>query len=158
MSIWIESQFRMKCMALSIWFNGCCPCQSSTGVGFTCKEMPFVWLHVSWTDSYIGFWNSPGFFSFICEQIDNIQTSPLVPNQSDDNAVQNKWCRENMKSIINRTRKMQQENLRSLWPYRTKRKPPIWNDVHAKFYHETGMTFVMASVIQDKEVIDWLMS
>ena len=24
-------------MALSVWFRGCCPCQSLTGVGVTCK-------------------------------------------------------------------------------------------------------------------------
>ena len=56
-------------MALSIWYNGCCPCQSLTGVGVTCKEILFVCLHVSWTDSYIGFWNLPGFFIFIYDQI-----------------------------------------------------------------------------------------
>ena len=33
-----------------------------TGVGVTSKEMLFVRLHVPWTDSYIGFWNLPGFF------------------------------------------------------------------------------------------------
>ena len=26
-------------MALSVLFNSCCPCQSLTGVGVTCKEM-----------------------------------------------------------------------------------------------------------------------
>ena len=25
-------------MALSVWFNGCCPCQILTGAGVTCKK------------------------------------------------------------------------------------------------------------------------
>ena len=41
MSIWNVSQFRMKPMALSVWFNGCCPRQSLTGVSVTCKERLF---------------------------------------------------------------------------------------------------------------------
>ena len=45
----------MRSMAWSVWFNGCCPCQSLTGVGVTCKEMLIVGLHVSWTDSYMDF-------------------------------------------------------------------------------------------------------
>ena len=53
MSLCIASQLRMRSMALSEWFNGCCPCQRLTGIGVTCKEMLYVWLHVSWTDSYI---------------------------------------------------------------------------------------------------------
>ena len=51
-------------MALSVWFNGCCPWQSLIGVGVTCKEI----LLISWTDSYIGFWNLPGFL-FLYYQI-----------------------------------------------------------------------------------------
>ena len=58
-------------MALSVWFNGCCPCQSFTGVVVTCKEMLFVGLHVSWIDSFNGFWNLPGFFIFIYDQCFN---------------------------------------------------------------------------------------
>ena len=34
-SIWIALQFRMRSLALSVWFNDCCPCQSLTGVGVT---------------------------------------------------------------------------------------------------------------------------
>ena len=49
-STWIASQFRMRSMALWVWFYGCCPCQILTCLGFTCKEMLFVWLHVSWTE------------------------------------------------------------------------------------------------------------
>ena len=143
-SIWIASQFRMGSMALSVWFNRCCPCQSLTCVGATCKDMLFVWLHVSWTNSYIGFWKLPGFFMIkfvyqICvkclsviklhcwcwsvnimnhilplalSQMDkhksrsiqvytsslidnNIQISPLFPDQGDYNAIQNKWYRGN---------------------------------------------------------------
>ena len=55
-------------MALSVWLSGCYPRQSLTGVGITCKEMLFVRLNVSWTDSYIGFWKLPGFFIFIYDE------------------------------------------------------------------------------------------
>ena len=69
MSILIASQLRMRSTALSIWFKGCCPCQTLTGVGVTCKEMLLVLLRVSWTESYIEFWNLPGCFIFLYDQI-----------------------------------------------------------------------------------------
>ena len=199
-------------LALSVWFNGSCLCQSLTGVGVTvtCKEMLFVWLHVSWTDSYTGFWNLPGFFILIYDQIcisdmcsilvcyettmmtmkcdlhetyhcwhtakwaninvrvykctssltdNNVQISPLFPNQCDDNAIQNKWCRGN-ESLINRTKNTQQENPRRPYDHTVqKRKSPIWNDVHANFLawdwndNCNGIT-----VIQGKEIVYWLAS
>ena len=67
---------------------------------------------------------------------------------------------EEMKSIINRTRNMQQENPRRPYDHTVqKRKPPIWNDVHANFlvwdWNDICNGII---VIRGKEVVDWLVS
>ena len=54
-------------MALSVWFNGSCPCQRLTGVGVTVTKR--CYLFDCMFHGQIGIWNLPGFFIFIYDQI-----------------------------------------------------------------------------------------
>ena len=92
--------------------------------------------------------------------IDNsIYISPLFPNQGGNNAIQNKWCSGNETNNQQNQKYAARKSQEALWPYRTKRKPPIWNDIHANFLardwkgNRNGII-----VIQGKEVVDWLVN
>ena len=91
---------------------------------------------------------------------------PSFPNQGDDNAIQNKWCKGNEINNQQNQKYTARKSQEALWPYRTKKKKnkkkkhtPIWNDVHANFLvWDWNDIFNGIIVIQGKEVVDWLVS
>ena len=51
---------------------------------------------------------------------------PLFPNQCDDNAIQNKWCRGYEINDQQNQKYAAWKSQEALWPFRTK-QTPIWN-------------------------------